>query len=424
MSAIGLYYPYIHVRDQDWLFGAALYWQKIGRIVPAGFGPTDSTAVRALTSDLDLMVNVRPAPAAASLAPAFLEMLDEYGGRLHDLFGLPEPSPDPEYPRAVRIDNGPSRHPELARIDPPAPPTWAPETDEIVGVHADQVHPSVRDRLCELGLAVWPAVTWFDPDPDWIGMRDQIAWAYMCALASEIARAGRLTPITDASEAQAFLMERTAAELAEAVLRFPEPGAEQLNAVGPSTGELGSVIGMLALQVPAPDRRWTAEDVVKVRTRYGADFVAFRAEVDRAATELAGAIQEIHQPEVLAAYLDVEITNRFRLPLNELRRQLRGLGLSATTLTLNAKFEVPAAAAIAGGGALLAEGSVFAGTSAVAAGLLAIRGQVNERAKHLLTPSAPTYLLHTAEFAERHGPPASQLINQSLHTARRVLGFR
>lgn len=90
MSAIGLYYPFLHVRDQDWLFGAALYWQKIARIVPAGFSPTDSAAIRALTGDLDLMVNVRPGPAAESMTPAFLQMLDEYGARLHTLFGLPE----------------------------------------------------------------------------------------------------------------------------------------------------------------------------------------------------------------------------------------------------------------------------------------------------------------------------------------------
>jgi len=32
MEAPGLYYPYIHIRDDDWLKGAVLYWPSVRRL--------------------------------------------------------------------------------------------------------------------------------------------------------------------------------------------------------------------------------------------------------------------------------------------------------------------------------------------------------------------------------------------------------
>jgi hypothetical protein len=31
---IALYYPYIHIRDDNWLKAAALYWPRIARLAP------------------------------------------------------------------------------------------------------------------------------------------------------------------------------------------------------------------------------------------------------------------------------------------------------------------------------------------------------------------------------------------------------
>jgi hypothetical protein len=35
---IGLYYPFIHFRDESWLKLTSLYWDRMGRIVPEGYG--------------------------------------------------------------------------------------------------------------------------------------------------------------------------------------------------------------------------------------------------------------------------------------------------------------------------------------------------------------------------------------------------
>jgi hypothetical protein len=37
LPKMGVYYPYIHFRDEAWLKVAALYWPKLTRIVPPGY---------------------------------------------------------------------------------------------------------------------------------------------------------------------------------------------------------------------------------------------------------------------------------------------------------------------------------------------------------------------------------------------------
>ena len=46
MRRPGLYFPFIHVRDDDWLKTAALYWPSIRRLVPRRYPKHDSPTAR------------------------------------------------------------------------------------------------------------------------------------------------------------------------------------------------------------------------------------------------------------------------------------------------------------------------------------------------------------------------------------------
>ncbi|MFF4398613.1 hypothetical protein [Streptomyces sp. NPDC001480] len=46
---MGLYYPYIHFRGEQWLKLAALYWPRIARVVPDGYTVRDSRTTAILT---------------------------------------------------------------------------------------------------------------------------------------------------------------------------------------------------------------------------------------------------------------------------------------------------------------------------------------------------------------------------------------
>jgi hypothetical protein len=48
---IGLYYPFIHFKDDAWIKLAALYWDKMGRIVPRGYRTSDSDTVKQLANE-------------------------------------------------------------------------------------------------------------------------------------------------------------------------------------------------------------------------------------------------------------------------------------------------------------------------------------------------------------------------------------
>jgi hypothetical protein len=44
----GLYFPFVHVRDDNWLKAVALYWPSVSRLVPDGYLKRDSPTARAL----------------------------------------------------------------------------------------------------------------------------------------------------------------------------------------------------------------------------------------------------------------------------------------------------------------------------------------------------------------------------------------
>ena len=51
VTYIGLYYPFIHFRDEGWLKLTALYWDGMRRIVPGGASVHDSDEVKRLVRD-------------------------------------------------------------------------------------------------------------------------------------------------------------------------------------------------------------------------------------------------------------------------------------------------------------------------------------------------------------------------------------
>ncbi|MFC8434925.1 hypothetical protein [Streptomyces sp. NPDC057253] len=75
LQRIGLYYPYIRFRNEEWLKTAVLYWPKLARVISGDYPVADSGTVRALADELDFIVPIEPAATAHTVAPMFLEVL-------------------------------------------------------------------------------------------------------------------------------------------------------------------------------------------------------------------------------------------------------------------------------------------------------------------------------------------------------------
>jgi hypothetical protein len=165
---VGLYYPHIHFRDEEWLKTSVLYWDRLARIVPAGYPPDDSDTVRRLQSEYGLIVNLRPDPAALdSVAKAFLKLIELRGDELRMAYAL-----EPRHGGAVTLEGRPV-HSEIL---------------------APKLHYALSAALREAGLAVNRS------DRSGLGsvyLHSDLAGAYMAGLASRMAEAARCELTSD-----------------------------------------------------------------------------------------------------------------------------------------------------------------------------------------------------------------------------------
>ena len=71
---IALYYPYIHIQDEDWLKSALLYWDGIRRIVPPHYPPEDTKEVRNAVES-GLVLDTDPVPYALGAEQRFRDLV-------------------------------------------------------------------------------------------------------------------------------------------------------------------------------------------------------------------------------------------------------------------------------------------------------------------------------------------------------------
>jgi hypothetical protein len=60
-TGVALYYPYIHILDEEWLKQTLLFWESIRRIVPDNFQPFDGPDI-AEASEANLIQDTSPTP--------------------------------------------------------------------------------------------------------------------------------------------------------------------------------------------------------------------------------------------------------------------------------------------------------------------------------------------------------------------------
>src|SRR5438445_13685682 len=96
---IGLYYPYIHFRNEEWLRTSLLYWDRMARIVPRGYPPHDSPTVKRLMDDFDFIDNMDPDYGILdAVGRPFIELIRRRG---HELRGRLQLTRTPQGPITV-----------------------------------------------------------------------------------------------------------------------------------------------------------------------------------------------------------------------------------------------------------------------------------------------------------------------------------
>lgn len=426
----GLYYPVYGFESERWLKAAALYWPSLVRLLPEPLPIAETVTATKLANDLGFITQRPPGDSVDAVADRLLRLVVNHGDALRARLGLA-----PEVRRQLApVGSGEQ-----------VPLTWDEFVlFETVGLsHFAKVHPAVREALIECGLAVWPTrpiagilqaagrpalrtvdggfVPLGDPRADlgpsttWIAMHDELVVLLGSIVAADFARENRLEPVTYWDSALAQAQEWTSDQLAAILLGH----AVGQRLTRPS-GEVAQRIGLLAVElvVPAGLDDLPIEKIIEIRQRYGAEFLAFRHEVDQAASELEG-LADIRDETVLDLYLRDVVTDRFVKPTQELRRILSGMRLDSATAAINVKTELPAGTLLSA--AAYVTGHPFvAATSAAALGLLvAHRGYARQRSSALQASPSASFLLHTRETIHPQG-----LVEQTISRLQNVAGGR
>lgn len=424
MDRYGLYYPYMHFRDDAWLKASALYLPRIVRMVPPGYRTLDSVVVRTLADELGFVTSVDPSPvadaASTELLSAMRPKINElhwrrnlrvgpeskgcsptyssypYPSRIHEVAGSGAVNPRLVTARVeARLSR---RNPSVESNDPwggrEKLRSYAENVTSIsfaqsgtVGLHPHELSEELRSFLLEEGLGVSGDV------PGWVGVSPSLAWIHLSGIASRIADRNHLSPITDDPMFNIIRHD----------LSFDEAW---LGGTGTTVRDPGIAVGALAVQlvIPANLNDLPIEKILEIRKRYGAEFDAFRATVEKLASDVSGQIDPAMDTELLKVFLDDEVRKKFGRQLKDLRSALRGLRVDTTLAATGLKVEMPAAIGAATAG-LLAGSPLIAGAGAVAFSVIGFaRGSWKSRAS-ALSQSPASYLFQV----ERSLKPAKLL---------------
>jgi hypothetical protein len=400
LPSFGLYYPYIHFRDEGWLKVAALYWPKMARIVPSGYPVRDSDTVQALKDRLDFVVDLGPDPGAAAVGPSVEDFIGQLQFPFHGWAGG-----FPNEAEAVETEGFTT--PEWGQ-GPGDPPIWGRRQDDrVAAVLASEITPALRSALIASDLARPVELSHRDPgsagivdayrldpidqtargpapDSQWLLMHRDLAWIYKCVLSAEIARRNRLILTTDQVDAYAATSGFDLTDLARG-------GVEKLAVRDRTT----MAIGVMALRavVPANLAEVSIEQIITVRERHGEHFDNWRGYMDRVGADLAEQLADVESPQVLDAYLREAARRYAEAPAERLRRAIAGIGLDTAEAAVSQRFDVPGALAATG----LTPAAPVGLAASAAVGVIQLRRRARQRSQSLRDASPAAYLLDIRE---------------------------
>ncbi|MEU4383203.1 DUF6236 family protein [Micromonospora echinofusca] len=330
MQEPGLYFPFVHIRDDDWLKMAALYWPSVRRLVPADYIKHDSVTARTFF-DADLLRDEDPGRLMPALSWDMARALRKNADRLVRDFSLARAYAD--WNGESRLQGGPGREPQLG---------W---------IHVTKFPMDVLEQLREMGLArvgrssdpVWGHA---GPPADWIGVHPAVAGAYMTALAGWVSRAAQFQPLTDQDDLRAAT---ASSDVGAALGLLMGRQAEPANGADGFDAGLEAYV-MLALQYarPANLSSISAEKILQCRAGLAEELAVFRDYVIAQRAELAELASIPIRRRRLEAFA-AHVEHTVEIPLRKLEK---GLSLHrmepARSLLVAGSFVPPAAVSAVG----------------------------------------------------------------------------
>jgi Family of unknown function (DUF6236) len=373
VTYVGLYYPFIHFRNEGWLKLSALYWDGMRRIVPAGAQVHDSDEVKRLV-DANFIQNRKPLQAAFEIAGPFRKLINEHGDALRNQFGVDQRDIWPE-----------DIHTSL----------YAPGRDaKLAYVFDEKMDPQLLSDLFEFGL-----VDSRSDNPRWIGMHPRLAKVYMMSLAEAMAPRLGAHPLTDETFDHIAVSGLTVEQLAAALLDRAEFAAQE----GPDEDARREVEeGMMSLAfksvVPTDPTSIPAEKIVEFRRMYAEERGLFQAEIANLVKAL-DYLQDVNDPQELEQHLRNQYEKTLAPRLERLKKGLRSANIDTAESAMTVSINLPAAVTTILAAVGLTVVSAVSAPASIAFATWRIRRSHNKAVDSLLKPSPEAYLYRASKLS-------------------------
>jgi len=342
MATIGLYHPFIHFKDDDWLKLSALYWDRMARIVPPSYWSDqrttvlakDSSVTRALIDNLDYVINIPPKEVSYPVSGMFTQLLTAHAAELRKRYDVGKAETWPFDP--VTTSYAQLRNPHLAYVN-------SAKLNEYLAQQLQQEHLALQHN---------------EGGEVWIGMHSRLAAVYMAALAEEIAAVNKFTPATEEAidhvAALGWGLDRLAAALlgSRALLGEESSQGQGEGNEGASSSvdpEVPATLALVAIQaiVPRDPASLTVDKVVSIRSQFGPELFRLQEFMKAFASERLYDLNEGEaDPNAVRAHLQVAYEHEIKPMVSDLKRALRGHGIDTVEAAMGTSITMPPALSV------------------------------------------------------------------------------
>lgn len=371
---IGLYFPYFHFPNDEWVKLAALYWDKMARIIPDGYAPRrDTDMIKALSKEELFIINETPGGVQELVKTEFLKLVTDHKKELIRLYRISERSDWPDHYYTVQYA-----------------PTGA--NPKLSYIYLTKIEKELTDVLCSLKLGTLRSDT--GADYQWVGMHPKLANVYMAALAETMAKTRGIHPVaydTDNYFAVAgFTFERLAQVLLEDA---------KITSSGPTTQEAESLLATIAIKtiMPKDIGRVSIDKILRIREKRSGELGRFQTFVQDTVSNLPE-LESVKVNEFVYYHLEAEYKKQIKPQLEDLEEVMKLNGIETVSGILNLEVKMPSL--LAGLSALTGVtilNPLLGATATVALGLLKIIADKRKAYKDALDKSDVAYLLHLQE---------------------------
>lgn len=455
INNIGLYYLFIEFQDEAWVKLAALYWDKLGRIVLPEYKLRDSDTVQKLIGELDFIKNFKPSDNELnSVSSRYLALLTQHHKELTKYYRVPSAKKKEKAERLAqlskltyqeipsKIDSGEVSFddfcmwlstksfeemklitasepfvranklfvrassqlwmsvPRLADLME-APPDQRASAQLAYIFHSGRMTTELKKALVDTGLA--------EPQKfasSLIGIHPTLAFIYMETLAEEMAASRQFHLVTEGMLDHLAVSGCSMERIAQALLK--DDGIKEEIFIPDSKlteHEVEVQMASVALRsvIPRDIRNVPIEKIITFRKQYNDELAAFQAYLHEFVTNLKE-LRDIHDSEALQAHLEVEYEKKIKSQLDELKKCLESLGMDVVTGAMNIRVALPPI--VVSGSVYLSQahlGSInpiLVGAGALAFSVLPVIQEKGKEARDKMHLSPAAYLLRVEEGLE------------------------